>query len=165
MCAFPLVPAAGETLSEGGFAPNRVSAASLLDVKTEKDKKGKAYYVYEILTRTGESTCSSPGMQIGQHSTAQLGCRQDCCDVHLQASAPGAAPDAAVPCAGTDVRAALLLCARPAADGDEGGRHQLIKATVSNGTLYVLKVQAGDKRWFKGTNKECLGVPNSFTVA
>eukprot|EP00983_Pelagomonas_calceolata_P002801 92808-Pelagomonas_calceolata.AAC.1 len=40
------------------------------------------------------------------------------------------------------------------ADGDEGGRHQLFKATVSNGNLYILKVQAGDKRWFKGTDKD-----------
>ena len=40
-----------------------------------------------------------------------------------------------------------------AADGNEGGRHQLIKATVSNGNLYLLKVQAGDKRWFKGEDK------------
>ena len=37
----------------------------------------------------------------------------------------------------------------PAADGDEGGRHQLINAAVSNGNLYILKVQVGDKRWFK----------------
>ena len=36
-----------------------------------------------------------------------------------------------------------------AADGDEGGRHQLINAAVSNGNLYILKVQVGDKRWFK----------------
>lgn len=33
-----------------------------------------------------------------------------------------------------------------AADGDEGGRHQLISATVNGGKLYLLKVQAGDKR-------------------
>ncbi|KAJ9524261.1 hypothetical protein QJQ45_008452 [Haematococcus lacustris] len=93
----------GETESEGGFAPGRVSAASLLGVTAEKDKKGRTYYKYEILTRTG--------------------------------------------------------------DGNEGGRHQLIKATVSNGSLYVLKVQAGDKRWFKGASKDCLGTLNSFTVA
>ena len=36
-----------------------------------------------------------------------------------------------------------------AADGDEGGRHQLINAAVSKGNLYILKVQVGDKRWFK----------------
>lgn len=35
------------------------------------------------------------------------------------------------------------------ADGDEGGRHHLVTATVSNGNLYILKIQAGDKRWFK----------------
>jgi len=93
----------GETVSEGGFAPNRVSAASVLDVGTETDKKGKTYYKFEILTRTG--------------------------------------------------------------DGNEGGRHQLVKATVSNGQLYMLKVQAGDKRWFKGAKKECVGALDSFIVA
>lgn len=63
------------------------------------------------------------------------------------------------------------LCALPrvlfciAADGDEGGRHQLFKATVSNGSLYILKVQIGDKRWFKGAKKEAEGLVSSFTVA
>lgn len=93
----------GATKSEGGFAENRVSAASLLGVEVATDKKGKTYYKYNILTRT--------------------------------------------------------------ADGNEGGRHQLISATVSNGALYVLKVQAGDKRWFKGADKECQGTINSFIVA
>ena len=36
------------------------------------------------------------------------------------------------------------------ADGNEGGRHQLLTAAVGNGNLYVCKVQIGDKRWFKG---------------
>lgn len=52
-----------------------------------------------------------------------------------------------------------------AADGDEGGRHQLVTATVGNGKLYILKVQVGDKRWFKGAKNEALGITNSFTVA
>ena len=44
----------------------------------------------------------------------------------------------------------MLTCKRRlAADGDEGGRHQLINAAVSNGNLYILKCQVGDKRWFK----------------
>ena len=51
------------------------------------------------------------------------------------------------------------------ADGDEGGRHQLIAATVSNGKLYIIKIQAGDKRWFKGAKRECIGSWESFTVA
>jgi hypothetical protein len=93
----------GKTVSEGGFAPDRVSAASLLDVEEATDKKGKKYYKYELLVRT--------------------------------------------------------------ADGDEGGRHQLIGATVSGGKLWIIKVQAGDKRWFKGAKKEALGAFNSFTVA
>ncbi|KAG2430628.1 hypothetical protein HXX76_010146 [Chlamydomonas incerta] len=93
----------GETQSEGGFAPNRVSAASLLDVSTTTDKKGKTYYKYEILVRS--------------------------------------------------------------ADGDEGGRHQLIGATVgSDNKLYIIKIQVGDKRWFKGVDKEAKGTFNSFTV-
>lgn len=93
----------GETISEGGFAPNRVSAASILDASTTTDKKGKTYYQYDVLTR--------------------------------------------------------------AADGDEGGRHQLIRATTSNGRLFLLKVQIGDKRWFKGADKFGIGVAESFTVA
>eukprot|EP00195_Chlamydomonas_chlamydogama_P010293 CAMPEP_0202892868 /NCGR_PEP_ID=MMETSP1392-20130828/2542_1 /ASSEMBLY_ACC=CAM_ASM_000868 /TAXON_ID=225041 /ORGANISM="Chlamydomonas chlamydogama, Strain SAG 11-48b" /LENGTH=254 /DNA_ID=CAMNT_0049576983 /DNA_START=75 /DNA_END=839 /DNA_ORIENTATION=- len=93
----------GETVSEGGFAPNRVSAASLLDIGSTTDKKGTQYYKYEILVRT--------------------------------------------------------------ADGDEGGRHQLIKAGVSGGKLYILKVQIGDKRWFKGAKKEAFGLSDSFTLA
>ncbi|CAG9466007.1 unnamed protein product [Pedinophyceae sp. YPF-701] len=51
------------------------------------------------------------------------------------------------------------------ADGDEGGRHILINAVVSNGKLYVQKLQVGDKRWFKGTDKFALGSWDSFTVA
>jgi len=94
---------AGATRSEGGFAENRVSAASLLGVETATDKKGKTYYKYNILARS--------------------------------------------------------------ADGDEGGRHQLISATVSNGALYILKVQIGDKRWFKGAKVEAEGAWNSFIVA
>merc|ERR1712072_49288 len=82
---------AGKTISEGGFAPDRVSAASVLDLETTTDKKGRTVYRYSVLSRT--------------------------------------------------------------ADGDEGGRHQLISATVSNNTLYILKVQIGDKRWFRGAKK------------
>jgi hypothetical protein len=94
---------AGDTISEGGFAPGRVSAASLLDVNTSTDKKGKKYYKYELLVRT--------------------------------------------------------------ADGDEGGRHQLISATVGQGKLWVLKVQIGDKRWFKGAKNDAFNAFDSWTVA
>merc|ERR1719428_17023 len=94
---------AGQTMSEGGFAPDRVSAASVLDLENTTDKKGRSVYRYNILSRT--------------------------------------------------------------ADGDEGGRHQLISATVTNNTLYILKIQVGDKRWFKGVNKDAEGVFNSFIVA
>merc|ERR1712070_530999 len=94
---------AGKTLSEGGFAPDRVSAASVLDLESTTDKKGKTFYRYNILSRT--------------------------------------------------------------ADGDEGGRHQLVSATVSGNSLYILKIQVGDKRWFKGVRKEAQGAFNSFVVA
>ena len=60
---------------------------------------------------------------------------------------------------GADAR----MCA--AADGDEGGRHQLITAAVSGGVLYILKIQVGDKRWFKGVDRDAKGTWNSFTVA
>jgi hypothetical protein len=93
---------AGDTQSEGGFAPGRVSTAAVLDVFTTSDK-GKTYYMYEILTRT--------------------------------------------------------------ADGDEGGRHQLIKTTVADGQLYAIKCQSGDKRWFKGTERDMKAAWNSFAVA
>merc|ERR1711988_1096442 len=93
----------GSTLSEGGFAPNKVSTASILDIESSPDKKGRSTYRYNILSRT--------------------------------------------------------------ADGDEGGRHQLISATVANNKLYIIKVQVGDKRWFKGVRKEAEGSINSFIVA
>ncbi|KAD1001271.1 hypothetical protein R6Q59_004555 [Mikania micrantha] len=51
------------------------------------------------------------------------------------------------------------------ADGDEGGKHQLITATVSDGKLYICKAQAGDKRWFKGARKYVEGSAASFNVA
>ncbi|KAE9614848.1 hypothetical protein Lal_00036136 [Lupinus albus] len=51
------------------------------------------------------------------------------------------------------------------ADGDEGGKHQLISATVKDGKLYILKAQAGDKRWFKGARKFVESAASSFSVA
>jgi photosystem II oxygen-evolving enhancer protein 2 len=51
------------------------------------------------------------------------------------------------------------------ADGDEGGKHQLITATVSDGKLYICKAQAGDKRWFKGARKGVEKAAASFSVA
>jgi len=92
-----------ESKSEGGFRANTIAAASVLEQHPKKDKNGREYYTYEILTRT--------------------------------------------------------------ADGDEGGRHQLISACVNKGNLYLIKIQAGDKRWFKGARKDCLGSWESFTVA
>uniref|UniRef100_A0A7R9V3H8 PsbP C-terminal domain-containing protein n=1 Tax=Chlamydomonas euryale TaxID=1486919 RepID=A0A7R9V3H8_9CHLO len=93
----------GDTVSEGGFQRGRVSAASVLDIGSFTDKKGREYYTYELLTRT--------------------------------------------------------------ADGNEGGRHQLVKATVADGKLWILLVRVGDKRWFKGAKKDAVGVFDSFIVA
>lgn len=94
----------GLSKSEGGFAEGRYAAASLLDVSQGKDKKGKNYYMYDLLVRS--------------------------------------------------------------ADGDEGGRHQLVKGAVgSDGNLYILKFQVGDKRWFKGAKKDAVGAIDSFIVA
>lgn len=43
----------GPSLSEGGFAPGRYSAAAVLDQR-EFQKDGKTYYFYELLTRTAD---------------------------------------------------------------------------------------------------------------
>lgn len=51
------------------------------------------------------------------------------------------------------------------ADGDEGGRHHLIASTVSNGALYTVRIQDGDKRWFKGHERDCRKSFESFQVA
>lgn len=51
------------------------------------------------------------------------------------------------------------------ADGNEGGKHQLITAAVKDGKLYICKAQAGDKRWFKGARKFVESSVNSFSVA
>ncbi|KAL8172313.1 hypothetical protein V2J09_024117 [Rumex salicifolius] len=50
------------------------------------------------------------------------------------------------------------------ADGDEGGKHQLITATVKDGKLYICKAQAGDKRWFKGAKKFVENTTTTFSV-
>lgn len=52
-----------------------------------------------------------------------------------------------------------------AADGNEGGRHQLFSVFVNKGKLYIAKVQAGDKRWFKGLKKFAEGAASSFAIA
>jgi hypothetical protein len=44
------------TRSEGGFLPDRVSAANLLNTEAVKDSNGKTYYKYEVLTRTADGT-------------------------------------------------------------------------------------------------------------
>ena len=54
------------------------------------------------------------------------------------------------------------------ADGNEGGRHQLISAAQSKGNLYILRVQAGDKRWIgvgAGVRAGCINAWKSFSVA
>ncbi|KAK2377650.1 oxygen-evolving enhancer protein 2, chloroplastic [Trifolium repens] len=92
----------GETQAEGGFDPNAVATANILESSTP-EIDGKKYYVLSVLTRT--------------------------------------------------------------ADGDEGGKHQIIRATVKDGKLYICKAQAGDKRWFKGARRFVESTANSFSVA
>ncbi|GAU22184.1 hypothetical protein TSUD_252120 [Trifolium subterraneum] len=92
----------GETQAEGGFDPNAVATANILESSTPVID-GKKYYVLSVLTRT--------------------------------------------------------------ADGDEGGKHQIIRATVKDGKLYICKAQAGDKRWFKGARRYVESTANSFSVA
>ncbi|XP_044493303.1 LOW QUALITY PROTEIN: oxygen-evolving enhancer protein 2, chloroplastic-like [Mangifera indica] len=51
------------------------------------------------------------------------------------------------------------------ADGDEGGKHQLITATVKDGKLYICKAQARDKSWFKGARRFVESTASSLSVA
>ena len=92
----------GNTEAEGGFDPNVVAAANILETATPVIG-GKQYYTISVLTRS--------------------------------------------------------------ADGGEGGRHLVITAAVSGGKLYILKVQAGDKRWFKGTRRFVESTTSSFKLA
>ncbi|KAA8524123.1 hypothetical protein F0562_010446 [Nyssa sinensis] len=92
----------GKTESEGGFDPDVVATANILE-SSSPVISGKQYYFLSVLTRT--------------------------------------------------------------ADGDEGGKHQLITATVKDGKLYICKAQAGDKRWFKGARKFVESAASSFSVA
>lgn len=91
------------TRSEGGFRPDQIAAASLLDAR-EYEKGGVTYRMWDVLTRT--------------------------------------------------------------ADGEEGGRHNLIVAAVGSGggELTLLHVCVGDKRWFKGASVGAKGAADSFTV-
>ncbi|XP_059449867.1 oxygen-evolving enhancer protein 2, chloroplastic [Corylus avellana] len=93
---------AGKTASEGGFDPDAVATANILE-SGKPVVGGKQYYFVSVLTRT--------------------------------------------------------------ADGDEGGKHQLITASVKDGKLYICKAQAGDKRWFKGARKFVESAASSFSVA
>ncbi|CAK9133182.1 unnamed protein product [Ilex paraguariensis] len=92
----------GKTEAEGGFEPDVVATANILETSTPVIG-GKPYYFLSVLTRT--------------------------------------------------------------ADGTEGGRHQLISASVSDGKLYICKAQAGDKRWFKGARKYVESAASSFSLA
>nr|ACU23674.1 unknown [Glycine max] len=92
----------GETQAEGGFDPNAVATANILETATPVID-GKPYYFLSVLTRT--------------------------------------------------------------ADGDEGGKHHIIRATVKDGKLFICKAQAGDKRWFKGARRFVESAASSFSVA
>ncbi|KAI4381216.1 hypothetical protein MLD38_007311 [Melastoma candidum] len=51
------------------------------------------------------------------------------------------------------------------ADGDVGGKHQLITAAVEDGKLFICTAQAGDKRWFNGARKFVESTTLSFSIA
>jgi hypothetical protein len=93
----------GASRSEGGFKPNQVSTASLLDSEMVTGKDGKDHMNLHVLIRS--------------------------------------------------------------ADGNEGGKHHLISAAVSNGQLYIMKAQIGDKRWNKGGSRDSKTLQDSFAVA
>merc|ERR1712084_33196 len=40
----------------------------------------------------------------------------------------------------------------------------ILGTNIRKDKLYIVKIQAGDKRWFKGAKVECLGSWDSFTV-
>ncbi|KAJ7965032.1 Oxygen-evolving enhancer protein 2, chloroplastic [Quillaja saponaria] len=92
----------GKTASEGGFDPDAVATANILETSSSVIR-GTPYYFLSVLTRT--------------------------------------------------------------ADGDEGGTHHIITATVKDGKLYICKAQAGDKRWFKGARKFVENAASSFSLA
>lgn len=63
----PFFALTGETRSEGGFAANKVSVASLLDVQTAKDKKGKSCVLTIFLTlNIFSSLCMISGGTLGE---------------------------------------------------------------------------------------------------
>ncbi|KAJ1394763.1 PsbP family [Sesbania bispinosa] len=72
--------------------------------------------------------------------------------------------ESSTPVVGGDQYYTLSVLTRTA-DGDEGGKHQLITATVKGGKLYICKAQAGDKRWFKGARRFVESTASSFSVA
>lgn len=93
----------GNTRSEGGFKPNQVAAASVLEAEQVTGKDGKPHIYAHVLTRS--------------------------------------------------------------ADGNEGGKHHIISAVVSNGQLFIMKAQIGDKRWNKGGSRDSKTLQESFAVA
>lgn len=59
-----------------------MSAASVLDVQQNTDKKGKKYYKFELLSRTGQChpmLTASPQSLLMQCNTLQLLCQQSAC--------------------------------------------------------------------------------------
>ena len=77
-------PPAGETLSEGGFLPNKVAAASVLDVQEATDKKGKKYYKVR-----GQGTAAG----MGRHGslTADMSAAEGCATLSSLGVQPGQA--------------------------------------------------------------------------
>ena len=76
----------GNTISEGGFKKNKTSAASILDVQQGQDKKGKDYYKYELLVRSGADT--SPNRLVMSVLILQRPCSAFSCDIYPTRKTP-----------------------------------------------------------------------------
>lgn len=92
----------------------------------------------------------------------ELGCLQGGFDTNAVATAN--ILETATPTTGGKQYYFISVLTRTA-DGDEGGKHQLITASVSDGKLYICKAQAGDKRWFKGARRFVESTASSFSLA
>ncbi|KAG0475496.1 hypothetical protein HPP92_015182 [Vanilla planifolia] len=128
---------ASSTEAEGGFDPNAVATANILESSTPVIG-GKQYYNISVLTRTAD------GDEGGKHQLITAAVQDG----------------------------KLYICKVQAGDKrwfkgarKFGGKHQLITAAVQDGKLYICKVQAGDKRWFKGARKFVESTANSFNLA
>ena len=76
---------------QGGFKKNKTSAASILDVQQGQDKKGKDYYKYELLVRSGAPPpcCRCTALQASQRVGAGSAGHAAACRMHAPARSQG----------------------------------------------------------------------------